>query len=62
MAELPPEALEFFKKQGSRGGKKSAKGLTPAERTERAQKAAAKSAAVRSKKAAAKKRGTKKGV
>ena len=54
--KLPPEALEFFKRQGAKGGKIggtiSAKSLTKAERTERAKKAAAASAKVRSKKAA----------
>ena len=39
--KLPPEILEFFKKHGSRGGKKSAAALTPAERVARAKKASA---------------------
>jgi len=56
MADLPPDVLDFFKKQGQRGGKTSAKSLTSSERKARAQKAAAKSAEVRSKKAAAKKK------
>jgi hypothetical protein len=53
--KLPKEVLEFFKKTGSKGGKiggkRSLETMTPAERTARAKKAAAKSAAVRSKKA-----------
>lgn len=57
---LPPEALEFFRKEGARGGKLGAKRvlevMTAEQRTARAKKAAAKSAEVRSKKAAAKKR------
>jgi len=35
---IPPEALEFFRKQGAKGGKKSAKArmekLTPEQRSE----------------------------
>jgi hypothetical protein len=73
--KLPPEVLAFFKQQGSIGGKlggsKAWENLTPEERSERAKKAvaareakratkkAAKSAEVRTKKAAAKKRATK---
>jgi hypothetical protein len=66
--KLPPEALEFFKKQGAKGGRmggsKAWENLTPEERSARAKKAvaareakraAAKSGEVRSKKAAAKK-------
>ncbi|HEX3685463.1 MAG TPA: hypothetical protein VHU83_23215 [Bryobacteraceae bacterium] len=56
MAKLPPEILEFFKKQGRKGGKTAAAMSTPEQRAERARKAAAKSAEVRSKKAAAKKK------
>jgi hypothetical protein len=37
--KLSPEALEFFRKQGSKGGKKSAAALTPAQRIARAKKA-----------------------
>ena len=55
MAELPPDILEYFKKQGQAGGKKAAKAMSPKERAARAKKAAAKSAEVRSKKATAKK-------
>jgi hypothetical protein len=61
MTELPPEALEFFKQQGKRGGEKAAESMTAAERRNRAQKAAAKSAAVRSKRTHAKKNRSKKG-
>lgn len=43
--KLPEEALEFFRKQGAKGGKlggkKAAEQMTPEERTERAKKAAA---------------------
>jgi len=39
--KLPPEVLDFFRKQGSKGGKKSAASLTPEERAERARKAVA---------------------
>jgi uncharacterized protein YdaU (DUF1376 family) len=49
MEELPPDVLNFFKKQGQKGGKAAAKKLTPKQRKERAQKAAAKSAEVRGK-------------
>lgn len=42
--DLPPEVLEYFKKQGAKGGKKGGKmswaNLTPEERTERARRAA----------------------
>ncbi len=38
--KLPPEALEFFRKQGKKGGKKAAATSTPAERSARAKKAA----------------------
>lgn len=63
-AQLNKEALDFFRKAGSQGGKlggsaggkKALETMTPAERKARAKKAAAKSAEVRSKKAAAKKR------
>jgi hypothetical protein len=67
--KLPPEVLEFFRKQGSKGGKmggsKAWENLTADERSARAKKAvaareakraAAKSTEVRSKKAAAKKK------
>lgn len=39
--KLPPEVMEFFRKQGSKGGKKAAASMTPAERTARAKNAAA---------------------
>lgn len=45
MAKIPKEALEYFRKQGSKGGKLSAKGrmekLTPEQRSEISKKAAA---------------------
>jgi hypothetical protein len=37
---LPPDVLDYFRKQGSRGGKKAAASLTPEQRTTRAQNAA----------------------
>jgi hypothetical protein len=47
--------LEFFRKQGARGGKiggkRSLETMTPEERTARAKKAAAKSAEVRKRRA-----------
>ncbi len=58
--KLPPDVLEFFRKQGAKGGKiggkRSLETMTPAERTARAKKAAAKSAEMRKKKAPARKR------
>jgi hypothetical protein len=39
--KLPPKVAEFFVEQGRKGGKKSAKMLTPEERSERAKKAVA---------------------
>lgn len=48
---------EMGRKGGRIGGKRAAEAMTPEQRTERAKKAAAASAAVRSKKAAAKKTG-----
>lgn len=43
--QLPPDVLEFFKKQGAKGGKlggsKAWEGLTPEERSARAKKAVA---------------------
>jgi hypothetical protein len=53
---LPPEVLEFFRKQGSKGGKiggkiggkRSLETMTPQQRSARAKKAASASAAVRS--------------
>jgi len=38
--KLPPEVLEFFRKQGSKGGKKAAASMTAAQRKARARKAA----------------------
>jgi hypothetical protein len=61
--ELPPEVLEFFKKQGSRGGKlggsKAWANLTPEERSTRAKNAVA---AREAKRAAAKDRPVKNAV
>ena len=55
--ELPPDILEFFRKQGARGGKiggkKSLETMTAEERSERASKASKKAAEVRMQKAAA---------
>jgi hypothetical protein len=59
MGKFPPEVLDFFRKQGRKGGKAAAETMTPEQRAERARKAAAKSAEVRSKKAAAKKKARK---
>jgi hypothetical protein len=39
--KLPPDVVEFFRKQGSKGGKKAAAGMTPEARIARAKKAAA---------------------
>jgi hypothetical protein len=38
--KLPPDVLDYFKKEGRRGGKKAAASLTPEERSARAKKAA----------------------
>lgn len=38
--KLPPDVLEFFRRQGARGGKKAAASMTPEERADRAKKAA----------------------
>ena len=43
--KLPPDVAEYFRKQGSKGGKKSAAALTPEQRIARAQKASKKAAA-----------------
>jgi hypothetical protein len=52
---MPKDILEFFRKTGRKGGKiggkRSLETMTPEQRTARAKKAAAASAAVRSKKA-----------
>jgi hypothetical protein len=60
---LPPDVLEFFRKQGAKGGKiggsaggkKAAAGMTPEERAARAKNASA--AAVASRKAKGKQAG-----
>jgi len=56
------EMMEFFKETGAKGGKLAAKGMTKAERSARAKKAAAASAKVRVAKAKAKKASGKKGA
>jgi uncharacterized protein YdaU (DUF1376 family) len=38
--KLPPDILEFFRRQGSKGGKMSASRMTPEARVARAKKAA----------------------
>ncbi len=52
MAKIPEDVLEFFRKQGARGGKKGhaarMEKLTPEQRSVIAKKAAAASAKVRS--------------
>lgn len=49
--KLPPEVLEFFRKQGAKGGKiggkRSLETMTPAERSARAKKASDAAVAVR---------------
>jgi hypothetical protein len=59
MAEkkVPKMLSKYLGELGKIGGKRSLETMTPEERTERAKKAAAKSAAVRKKKAAAKRKG-----
>ena len=52
--QLPPEVLEFFRKQGSEGGKTAAGRMTPEARTARAKKAATAAWAVRKRKLAGK--------
>ena len=57
--KLPPDILEFFRKQGAKGGriggsaggKKAAAGMTPEERSARAKKASEAAAAARTAKA-----------
>ena len=48
---LPPEVLEYFRKQGAKGGKiggkRSLETMTPEERTARAKKASTAAAAAR---------------
>jgi hypothetical protein len=59
--KLPEDAREFFRNEGTRGGKLSGKArmvkMTPEQRSAVAKKAAAASAKVRSAKASAKRRG-----
>jgi len=40
MPAFPPELIEFFKKQGQKGGKATARKMTPEQCTEVARKAA----------------------
>jgi hypothetical protein len=52
-----PKALsDYFRQMGKKGGKRSLRTMTPEARTARAKKAAAKSAEVRQKKAARKRK------
>jgi hypothetical protein len=59
--KLPPEILEYFRKQGAKGGKiggpiggkRSLETMTPEERVARARKASAAAAKARAKKARA---------
>jgi hypothetical protein len=55
--KLAPEVLDFFRKQGSKGGKKAAASMTPEARVARAKAAAAamtpEQRALRAKKASA---------
>ena len=64
MAKLPADALEFFRKQGAKGGKmggaKSWAALTAEERSKRAKKASVKGVAARRKNAAARRKAAKK--
>jgi hypothetical protein len=54
--KLPPDVLDYFRKQGRKGGliggKRSLETMTPAARRARAKKAAAAAAAARTKRAA----------
>lgn len=52
---LPNDVLQYFRDQGSRGAKKAAANMTPAERKARATKASQAAAVARSKKKSAKK-------
>ena len=53
---MPKALADYFRQMGKKGGKRSLKTMTPAERTARAKKAAAASAKVRAKNKAKKKR------
>ena len=61
LRKLPPDVLEFFRRQGAKGGriggkiggKRSLETMTPEQRVARAKKAAAAAVAARRKKAAA---------
>ncbi|HXA66097.1 MAG TPA: hypothetical protein VNV82_13140 [Bryobacteraceae bacterium] len=44
--KLPPKIAEFFRKQGSKGGKKAAKLLTDEQRRNRAKKASTRAAEI----------------
>ena len=58
--KIPADVLEYFRKEGARGGriggKRSLETMTPEERTARAKKAGAASAEARRKKATAKRK------
>jgi hypothetical protein len=53
------EVVEFLRRQAAKGGKAAAKNMTKADRIERAKRAAAASAKVRTKKARARKKAEK---
>jgi uncharacterized protein YdaU (DUF1376 family) len=59
-SKLPPDVLEFFRKQGAKGGriggKRALETMTPAERSARAKKASIAGVAARQRKARAAKR------
>jgi aspartate/methionine/tyrosine aminotransferase len=46
--KLPPEIVEWFRREGAKGGKKAAAAMTPRQRSERARKAVAAREAKRS--------------
>jgi general stress protein YciG len=52
MVKIPSEVLEFFKKEGRRGGKTSSDSMTIEQRRERARKAGLASGKTRAKNAA----------
>jgi hypothetical protein len=53
--KLPPDVLEYFRREGARGATMQAAAMTPAQRKARALKASQAAAVARSKKAKAKK-------
>jgi hypothetical protein len=54
--KMPKALSDYFRAMGKKGGKRALKTMTPEERSARAKKAAAASAKVRAKKAAAKRK------